>query len=163
VTDKRIPTRREYAHLKPSPTRWGDNDAYGHVNNVVYYAFFDSEVNRHLIEHGVLDIQKSPVIGFVIETRCTFFKALGFPDIVHVGMKVVHLGRSSVRYDIALFRNDEDTAAAAGEFVHVYVDRNTGRPTDIPGAVRDVLRELATKDHHDTTDTRTNQGATSWR
>jgi acyl-CoA thioester hydrolase len=124
------------------PTRWGDNDSYGHVNNVVYYAFFDSAVNRHLIEHGVLDPARSPVVGLVIETRCTFFSLMGFPDTVHVGMKVVHLGNSSVRYEIALFKNDDDSASAVGHFVHVYVDRQNNRPTALPADVRAVLQTL---------------------
>jgi acyl-CoA thioester hydrolase len=124
------------------PTRWGDNDSYGHVNNVVYYAFFDSAVNRHLIEHGVLDPARSPVVGLVIETRCTFFSPMGFPDTVHVGMKVVHLGNSSVRYEIALFKNDDDSASAVGHFVHVYVDRQNNRPTALPADVRAVLQTL---------------------
>ncbi|MBP0623752.1 acyl-CoA thioesterase [Cupriavidus sp. LEh25] len=125
------------------PTRWGDNDSYGHVNNVVYYAFFDSAVNKHLIENGVLDIAKSEVIGLVIETRCTFFSSMGFPDIVNVGLKVVHLGKSSVRYEIALFRNDSEECSALGQFVHVYVDRATNRPVPIPDTVRSVLQSLA--------------------
>ncbi|WP_180863123.1 acyl-CoA thioesterase [Cupriavidus pauculus] len=125
------------------PTRWGDNDSYGHVNNVVYYAFFDSAVNRHLIERGALDIASSEVVGLVIETRCTFFASMGFPDIVNVGLKVVHLGKSSVRYEIALFRNDAEECSALGHFVHVYVDRATNRPVPIPEAVRTVLQALS--------------------
>ena len=137
------PTHRAaYAHFTAMPTRWGDNDSYGHVNNVVYYSFFDSAVNRHLIERGVLDIEGSAIVGLVIETRCTFFSSMGFPDTVQVGMKVVHLGNSSVRYEIALFRNDEDTASAVGHFVHVYVNRADNRPVAIPADVRAVLQTL---------------------
>lgn len=143
MNEKSQPTLREaYAHVTAMPTRWGDNDSYGHVNNVVYYAFFDSAVNRHLIERGVLDITTSTIIGLVIETRCTFFSSMGFPDVVHVGLKVLHLGNSSVRYEIALFRNEGRTASAVGQFVHVYVDRASNRPVPIPAAVREVLREL---------------------
>jgi acyl-CoA thioester hydrolase len=138
------PTQRSaYVHFTAMPTRWGDNDSYGHVNNVVYYAFFDTAVNRHLIEHGVLDVADSPVVGLVIETRCTFFSPMGFPDTVNVGMKVVHLGKSSVRYELGLFRNDDDSASAVGHFVHVYVDRQSQRPVALPAAVRAVLQTLA--------------------
>ncbi|CAG2153318.1 acyl-CoA thioesterase [Cupriavidus numazuensis] len=144
MSDKAVPTRRgAYRYFCAFPTRWGDNDSYGHVNNVVYYAFFDSAVNKHLIEHGVLDIAKSEVIGLVIETRCTFFSSMGFPDIVNVALKVVHLGKSSVRYEIALFRNDSEECSALGQFVHVYVDRATNRPVAIPDTVRVVLQSLA--------------------
>lgn len=125
------------------PTRWGDNDSYGHVNNVVYFAFFDSAVNRHLIECGALDIAHSSVIGLVVETRCTFMSSIVFPDVVHVGLKVIHLGKSSVRYEIALFRNDEDEASAIGLFIHVYVDRASNRPTPIPTSIRAILQTLA--------------------
>jgi acyl-CoA thioester hydrolase len=140
---KATPTRRaDYPHLRALDTRWGDNDAYGHVNNVVYYAFFDTAVNRHLIEHGVLDVLRSPVIGLAVETRCSFFSSIAFPDTVHAGLKVTHLGRSSVRYEIGLFRNDADTAAAVGHFVHVYVDRASQRPVPLPQPVRTLLQTL---------------------
>lgn len=142
--EKKSPrAKSDYRRITVMQTRWGDNDSYQHMNNVVYYAFFDSAVNRHLIEKGVLDIARSEVVGLVIETQCTFFSSIGFPDDVAVGMKVVHLGRSSVRYEIALFRNDEEVAAAVGHFVHVYVDRQTNQPVEIPGAVRAVLAEIA--------------------
>ena len=137
------PTERSaYASFSLIATRWGDNDVYGHVNNVVYYAYFDSAVNRHLITHGVLDLQASDVVGLVVENRCTFFSSMAFPDMVHVGLKVVHLGRSSVRYEIGLFRNEEALASAVGEFVHVYVDRASNRPVAIPDPVRKVLQAL---------------------
>ncbi|TCK84155.1 thioesterase family protein [Paraburkholderia sp. BL9I2N2] len=143
MSEKSKPARREtYRHFNSIQTRWGDNDVYGHVNNVIYYAFFDTAVNHHLIERGVLDIANSSVIGLVVETRCTFFSSMGFPDTVHVGLRVVHLGNSSVRYEIALFRNDADEASAVGEFVHVYVERATNRPVTIPGPVREVLQSL---------------------
>lgn len=139
------PTERgHYPYHIEFPTRWADNDSYGHVNNVVYYSFFDSAVNRHLIERGVLDIASSSIVGLVIETRCTFFSSMGFPDRVTVGLRVVHLGNSSVRYEIAIFRNEQNLASALGEFVHVYVDRATNRPVPIPAAVRDVLTSLKT-------------------
>ena len=144
MTDRPHPTpRADYRRFIQMPTRWGDNDAYGHVNNVVYYAFFDSAVNRHLIEAGVLDISASSVVGLVVETRCTFFTSMAFPDTVHVGLKVAQLGRSSVRYEIGLFRNDNTLASAVGQFVHVYVDRASQRPVPMPETVRAVLQTLA--------------------
>ena len=140
---KKSPSAKvDYPRIVVMPTRWGDNDSYGHMNNVVYYSFFDSVVNKHLIENGVLDVARSEVVGLVIETQCTFFSSIGFPDDVVVGMKVVHLGRSSVRYEIALFRNDAQEASAVGQFVHVYVNRQSNRPTEIPAAVRAALAEI---------------------
>jgi acyl-CoA thioester hydrolase len=145
--DKPQPTHRaDYPHLTSIATRWGDNDAYGHVNNVVYYAFFDSAVNRHLIEHGVLEVTASDVVGLVVETRCTFFASITFPDMVQVGLKVAQLGKSSVRYEIGVFRNDDERAAAVGRFVHVYVDRASQRPVPIPPRVRSVLETLVPAD-----------------
>ncbi|MBS0296983.1 MAG: thioesterase family protein [Proteobacteria bacterium] len=119
-----------------------DNDVYGHVNNVQYYSYFDTVVNRWLIEQGVLDPAVSPVIGLVVETRCAYFEPLSFPERVEAGMRVAHLGRSSVRYEIGLFRSGAERAAAAGEFTHVYVDRATRRSVEIPDAVRAVLQTL---------------------
>ena len=119
-----------------------DNDAYGHVNNVVYYSFFDTAVNRWLIERGLLDIATSPAIGLVIETQCRYFAPITFPDRVTAGMRVAHLGHSSVRYEIGLFCNDDVTAAATGYFVHVYVDRLTRKATRIPADIREELRTL---------------------
>ena len=143
MSQRRQPNpRSQYKHFVAIPTRWGDNDAYGHVNNVVYYSYFDSAVNRHLIERGVLDIANSAIIGIVIETQCTFFSSVAFPDQVTVGLKVIHLGNSSVRYEIAIFQTDSDAASAVGEFVHVYVDRASNTPVPIPPAVRAVLQSL---------------------
>jgi acyl-CoA thioester hydrolase len=143
--ERPTPTPRTlYPLITRMPTRWADNDSYGHVNNVVYYSFFDSAVNRHLIQQGVLDIAASPVIGLVVETRCTYFSSIGFPDDVDVGMRVTKLGNSSVQYEIALFRGDAQTASAVGSFTHVYVERASNRPVAIPEAVRRVLSELAT-------------------
>ncbi len=144
MSDKPQPTRRaDYPHFTTIATRWGDNDAYGHVNNVVYYAYFDTAVNQHLIDRGVLSLANSPVIGLVVDTGCTFFSSISFPDTVHVGVKVAQLGKSSVRYEIGIFRNDADTASAVGRFVHVYVDRASNRPVPIPDAVRAVLQPLS--------------------
>ena len=135
-------TRAHYAHCTTIDTRWMDNDAYGHVNNVVYYSFFDTAVNRWLIERGLLDIAGSDAIGLVVETQCRYRSPITFPDRVTAGVRVVHLGRSSVRYELALFRNDDDTAAALGHFVHVYVDRTSRTPVPIPDNVRQALEGL---------------------
>lgn len=132
----------EYPYHTVLDTRWMDNDAYGHVNNVVYYSFFDTAVNRWLIDRGVLDIGTSAAIGLVVETGCRYFRPVTFPDRVTAGLRVAHIGTSSVRYEIALFRNDEPEAAAAGFFVHVYTDRATRRPTPIPDDVRQALLAL---------------------
>ncbi|CAO4144859.1 acyl-CoA thioesterase [Methylorubrum extorquens] len=136
-------TRAAYPRLVPLTTRWCDNDVYGHVNNVVYYAFFDTAVNGILVEAGALDIARSPVIGLVVETGCRYFAPVAFPDRITAGVRVAHLGRTSVRYEIAIFREDEAEAAAQGYFVHVYVDRETRRPVPLPERLRAVLAELA--------------------
>ena len=122
-------------------TRWMDNDAYGHINNVVYYSYFDTVVNTYLIEQGALDIETSPVIGLVVETGCHYFAPLTYPQAVTAALRVAHLGRSSVRYEIALFGR-EASAAAQGHFVHVYVNRATRRPAELPAALRAALEPL---------------------
>jgi acyl-CoA thioester hydrolase len=119
-----------------------DNDTYGHVNNVVYYAYFDTAVNAHLIASGHLDIQAGVAIGIVVETACRFHKALSFPDSVDAGLRILRLGHSSVTYEIALFRAGDDDAAATGRFVHVWVDRATRRPVQVPDAIRSALVPL---------------------
>jgi acyl-CoA thioester hydrolase len=134
--------RDRYRHFLTVPTRWMDNDVYGHVNNVVYYSYFDTVVNEYLISSGSLDIESSRVIGLVVETRCRYFKPITFPDTVHAGLRVARLGNSSVRYEIGIFRNDEETAAAQGHFVHVYVDRETRRPAGLPVETRRALEEI---------------------
>lgn len=120
-----------------------DNDAYGHVNNVVYYSFFDTAVNRWLIERGVLDIAASPVIGVVAGTACDYFSFIAFPDQVTAGIRVAESGRSSVRYEIGLFRNQEAVASAQGHFVHVYVDRSTSKPVSLPAALTTALASIS--------------------
>ncbi len=135
--------RSDFPHLLTLSTRWADVDVYGHVNNVVYYSYFDTVVNEHLIAHGVLDPQASAVIGLAVETRCTYFRSLTFPAPVVAGMRVAKLGSSSVRYEIALFQGEDARAAAQGHFVHVYVDRASQRPVPLPEAVRRVLEPLA--------------------
>ena len=134
--------RERYPHFLSVPTRWMDNDVYGHVNNVVYYSYFDTVVNEYLIRSGVLDIEKSPVIGLVVETQCRYFAPITFPDDVHAGLRVVRLGRSSVRYEIGLFRNDGEIAAAQGHFVHVYVERESRRATPLPPGMRAALEKI---------------------
>ena len=144
MSDKKLslPTRAEFVAFEDVHSRWMDNDAYGHINNVVYYSFFDTAVNRYLIERNVLDIAKSETIGLVIETQCKYFSSIAYPDMIHVGLKVAHLGNSSVKYEVAIFANDDDIASALGHFVHVYVDRQTNKPTPIPQNVRVVLQGL---------------------
>lgn len=119
-----------------------DNDAYGHVNNVVYYSWFDTVVNQFLIVNGVLDVERSPVIGLVVETQCNYFASVAFPDQVTAGMRVTRLGNASVRYEVGIFRNDEESAAAFGHFVHVYVDRESRRPAAVPGPMRALLQTV---------------------
>ncbi len=134
--------RSAYKAFRTIGTRWSDNDVYGHVNNVVYYSWFDTAVNAHLIEQGALDIHAGDVIGLVIETQCNYFAPLAFPEPVHAGLRVAHLGRSSVRYEVGLFAADADQAAACGHFVHVYVDRQTRRPVALPPRLKQVLETL---------------------
>jgi acyl-CoA thioester hydrolase len=138
-----VSRRDAYPHLLAIPTRWMDNDVYGHVNNVEYYAFFDTVINRWLITEGGLDIHDGDVIGLCAESHCTYHAPLSFPDVVHAGLRVGRLGRSSVRYEIALFREDADDPAATGWFVHVFVDRAQRRPVPIPAALRESLERLA--------------------
>ena len=120
--------RGSYRAFRTITTRWMDNDQYGHVNNVVYYAWFDTAVNALLIERGVLDTASGGTIGFVIETQCQYFAPLAFPQNVEAGIRVAHIGSSSVRYEVGLFAEGAETTAAQGHFVHVYVDRATQRP-----------------------------------
>ena len=134
--------RNRYPHFLVIPTRLMDNDVYGHVNNVVYYSYFDTVVNRYLIDQGVLDLEKSPTIGLAVETQCRFFEPITFPDTVHAGLRVGRLGNRSVRYEIGLFRNEEESAAAQGYFVHVYVERVTRKSTAIPPETRRALEQI---------------------
>ncbi|RYF81985.1 MAG: acyl-CoA thioesterase [Comamonadaceae bacterium] len=137
-------TRSSYRAFRDIPTRWMDNDMYGHVNNVVYYSWFDTAVNALLIEEGALDIHTGGVIGFVVETQCNYFAPLAFPQLVQAGIRVAHAGSSSVRYEIGLFAQGSDIAAAQGHFVHVYVDRATQRPVPLPAALQRVIQALKT-------------------
>lgn len=135
-------TRARYKAFRALTTRWMDNDAYGHLNNVVHYSLFDTAVNMWLIEQGLLDIAKSPTVGLVVETGCRYFAEMAYPDVVTAGIGVARLGASSVRYEIALFRGEEDVAAAEGFFVHVYVDRATRAPTPIPAPARALFQSI---------------------
>jgi acyl-CoA thioester hydrolase len=136
-----MPDRSEYRHVRAIPTRWKDNDVYGHVNNVEYYSYFDTVINAWLIEEGGLDIHAGEAIGLCAESHCSFHAAVVFPEIVDAGLRVAWLGRSSVRYDIGLFRGEE--LLADGWFVHVFVDRAERRPVDIPVPLRAALQLLA--------------------
>ncbi len=136
------PDRSAFRLFRPIATRWMDNDAYGHVNNVHYYSYFDSAVNGWLVERGLLAITESPVIGLVVESGCTYFESVAFPDQLEAGIAVAHLGRSSVRYRIGIFKAGVEQAAAQGHFVHVYVDRVSQRPVEIPSETRIMLSEL---------------------
>lgn len=138
-------SRDDYRYFLGIATRWMDNDAYGHVNNVVYYSYFDTAVNGYLIEAGALDVEKSPAIGLVVETHCQYFSPIAFPDAVRVGLRVGKLGRTSVRYEIGIFRGDEKRASAQGYFVHVYVDRATRRPAPLPRDLHAALLPLMAK------------------
>jgi len=140
--DRKIETRALYPHVLAIPTRWMDNDIYGHVNNVVYYSFFDTVINEYLIREGGLDIAKGPVIGIAVETHCRFHRELTFPETVAAGLRVGKLGNSSVRYEIGLFGEGRDEAAATGHFVHVFVSRETRRPLPIPTRIRAALEKL---------------------
>ena len=135
--------RGDYRHFQPITTRWHDNDIYGHVNNVTYYSYFDSAVNAYLIAEGGLDIHAGEVVGFVVSSSCDYFASIAFPDAIEVGLRVGKLGNSSVQYELAIFREGEQEASAAGRFVHVFVERASNRPTAIPPRLRAALEALA--------------------
>ncbi len=136
------PDRTAFARFVPLATRWSDNDAYGHLNNVVYYSLFDTAVNAILIEAGLLDPATSPIVGLVVETNCRYFSSLTYPDLAEVGVAVERLGRTSVRYSLGVFKAGGTSAAAAGRFTHVYVDRETKRPFPIPKGHRALMETL---------------------
>jgi acyl-CoA thioester hydrolase len=139
-----VTARADLPYHRPIPTRWADNDVYGHVNNVEFYAFFDTVINAFLIEEGGLDIHDGGVIGLCVESHCRFDRALAFPEVVDAGLRVGHVGTSSVRYDVALFGEGFEEPAAEGWFVHVFVDRTQRRPAPIPEDVRGALERLVT-------------------
>ena len=144
MTRKQPEPRDAFRHFITISTRWMDNDVYRHVNNVVYYSFFDTAVNAYMMRQGVLDLEASPVVCLVVDTGCQFFSPIAFPDAVHCGLRVAHLGKSSVRFEIGIFRNHEPLAAAQGHFVHVACDRHTQRPLAMPADMRRALEALAT-------------------
>jgi acyl-CoA thioester hydrolase len=134
--------RAGYRRFLAIPTRWMDNDMYGHVNNVTYYSYFDTAVNEHLIHVGGLDVVNGTAIGIVVETTCRFRKPLTFPETIDAGLRVIKIGTSSVKYEIGLFRAGDDEPAATGQFVHVWVDRATQRPVPVPPTIRAALETL---------------------
>jgi acyl-CoA thioester hydrolase len=136
-------TRANYKHYLAIPTRWMDNDIYGHVNNVIYYSYFDTVINEYLIRAGVLDIHQGSVIGIAVETHCQFHHSLEFPDIIDAGLRVGKLGNSSVRYEIGLFKQGDSEPAATGHFIHVFVDRASMRPVPMPEGTRAALSRLS--------------------
>ena len=144
MTDKRqTPVSRDtFKVFCPIQTRWEDNDVYGHVNNVVYYAWFDTAVNRWLIENQALDIHDGQVIGLVVHTQCHYFSSLAFPEPVEIGIQVTHMGTSSVRYQLGVFAKDAEWSAALGQFTHVYVDAKTRRPTPLPVHLKQLLERI---------------------
>ncbi len=141
--EAKTPTRTDYRHFVPIATRWMDNDVYGHVNNVVYYAYFDTVINRYLIEEGGLDIARGESIGLCVESHCAYLRPIAFPDVVDAGLRVGHLGRTSARYEIGIFARGSDVPSAHGWFVHVFVDRVTRRPAALPASIRAALERLA--------------------
>lgn len=136
--------RHDFTVFYPVSTRWMDNDVYGHVNNVTYYSYFDSTINRYLIEHGGLDIHSSKIVGYVVSSSCQFRRPVAYPDSISVGLRVSKLGNSSVTYELGIFRESEEEAAAYGQVVHVFVDRDQNRSTPIPAKIRHCLEEIST-------------------
>src|SRR3569623_800396 len=134
-----------FPYVTDITTRWMDNDVYGHINNVTYYSFFDTEVANWLLERGVLDIAPRPVDGLGVETQCSYIASIAFPDKVRAGLRVAHGGTSSVRYEIGIFRNDDTTAAAQGHFVHVYVDRRSNKPAPLREKHKKALAGLVSR------------------
>lgn len=134
----------DYAHWTEIPTRWADNDAYGHMNNTVHYAFMDTAINAWLVEQGGLDYRGGDVIGLCVESQCSYTAEIGFPEVLAVGLSVARLGTSSVHYRVGLYRRDRRTKVAEGRFVHVFVDRGTRRPVPLAGRLRTALEKLQT-------------------
>jgi acyl-CoA thioester hydrolase len=137
-----LPSRRDFSVFRAMQTRWMDNDHYGHVNNVAYYSYFDSAVNGFLIEACELDVRSLPAIGVVAETGCRFFKEVSFPEALQIALRLEKLGNTSVIYQLAVFRGEEQEPAAVGRFVHVYVDAATRRPVPVPDVIRQAVSRL---------------------
>ena len=134
--------RSEYRYFAPITTRWNDNDIYGHVNNVAYYAYFDTVANVYLIEQAQLDIHQADVVGFVVNSGCNYFAPIAFPEKINAGLRVNRLGASSVEYGIAIFKEGEELAAAEGHFVHVFVERKSNKSVPIPESIRQALEKI---------------------
>jgi len=144
MNEKTSPPRLDqFPYHHPITTRWRDNDVYGHVNNVVYYSWFDTAVNGYLIDEGVLDFSQGKTVGLVVETQCNYYKPVAFPDSVTVGVVVTKLGNSSVRFELGIFKNQDTEASASGHFIHVYVDEKTRRPVTLPENFRQALITIA--------------------
>lgn len=143
MNNKTIPQSRD-AYLKYTTisTRWNDNDVYGHLNNVIYFELFDTAINKYLIESNLLDINKSPVVGLVVDNQCTYFSSIKFPENVDVGIKTSKVGRTSVIYEIGIFRKEEEQTSAVGTFIHVYVDKKTNIPAPLTDKMRSALEAL---------------------
>ncbi len=140
--EKEPPTRADFPVLSPLPTRWGDNDQYGHANNVVYYAWFDTVVNRWLIDAAGVDVRKLDAIGVVAETSCQYISQVGFPDQLEIGLRIDRLGARSITYGLAVFKEGDDKPSATGRFVHVYVDADSRRPVPVPEPVRSAAESI---------------------
>lgn len=135
--------RSDFPVFYPITTRWMDNDIYGHVNNVTYYSYFDSAINRYLIDEGGLDIHNAPVVGFMVSSNCQFKKPIAYPDSIEAGLRVIKIGNKSVTYEVAIFRDGDSNAAAIGQLVHVFVHRAENTSTPIPDAIRSALEKIA--------------------
>ena len=136
------PTRADYKHFLRIPTRWHDNDVYQHVNNIIYYSFFDTVINEYLMREGGLDYEHGAIVGLAIETHCQFKKSIKFPQAIDAGLRIGKLGNSSVRYEVGIFIEGDDDCAAFGHFVHVFVTRPENKPTPIPPRLRDAMARL---------------------
>jgi len=139
--DVKRPSLAEFAHRAPIQTRWSDNDVYGHINNVIYYSYFDTVINAWLTKEGGLDLERATVIGLCVESQCYFVAPAAYPDALEAGLKVAHLGKSSVRYELGIFH--EGSLCAHGHFIHVFVDRASRKPAELPAPLRACLERLA--------------------
>lgn len=139
-----VRNRQNFKFIFPIQTRWSDNDMYGHVNNIIYYSYFDTAANALLIHKAGFNLQHSPIIGLVVNSSCNFMQELSYPEIIEVGVSIAKIGNSSLSYDLAIFKQGQDNASAQGHFVHVFVDRKTRKSTPIPTEMRDTLQQFLT-------------------
>lgn len=137
--------RADYQFFFPIQTRWADNDVYGHVNNVTYYSYFDTAANALLIQHAQFDFKTSPIIGLVVESKCTYFSELSYPEVIDIAVAIEKIGRSSVTYSISIFKQNQSEPAAQGYFVHVFVDRHSRKSIELPNSIREALTTFMTK------------------